>query len=81
MLNLFKAEGKNSSSKQRFRFRQYKNSPMMLDGDLLFNQMLNYLHWNSVTSGFVNEPRHWKYSSAVDYMTKEKGLPDFVFLE
>ena len=81
MLNLFKGEGKKSSSNQRFKFWQHENHPVLLDSDLLFNQKFNYLHWSPVTAGFVNEPWHWKYNSAIDYMTKDKGLLDLVFLE
>jgi len=58
MLNLFEAEGKMRSSIQRFKFWQHKNHPVLVDGDLLSNQKLSYLHWNSVTAGFVNEPWH-----------------------
>ena len=39
------------------------------------------MHWNPVTTGFLNELWHWKYSSAIDYMTKDKGLLNLVFLE
>ena len=81
MLNLFEAEGKKSGSSHRFKFWQHENHPVLLDSDLLFNQKINYLHWNPVTAGFENEPWHWKYSSAIDYMTKDKGLLDLVFLE
>ena len=45
------------------------------------SKKINYLHWNPVVAGFVTEPWYWKYSSAIDYMTKEKGLLDVVFLE
>jgi len=38
-------------------------------------------HWNLVTAGFVPEHWHWKHSSTVDYMTKEKGLLDIVLFE
>jgi REP element-mobilizing transposase RayT len=77
MLNLFEAEGKKSSSNQRFKFcsrkqSDGKNHPVLLDSDLLFSQKLNYLHWNPITAGFVAEPWHWIYSSATDYFTEKK---------
>jgi putative transposase len=28
---------------------------------------MDYIHNNPVVSGFVLEPQHWKYSSAIDY--------------
>lgn len=81
LLNLFEAEGKKSSSNFRFKFWEHENHPIQLDGELIFNQRLNYLYWNPVTAGSVIEPWHWKYSSAIDYMTKEKGLLDLILLE
>ena len=41
--------------------------------------MLNYFHFNPVTAGFVNDPWHWKYSSTVDYMPKDKACLTRVF--
>ena len=81
MLNIFETAGKKSSIYFRFKFWEHENNPVMLDSELLFNQKLNYLHWNPVTAGFVSEPWHWRYSSAIDYFTKEKGLLDLVVLE
>jgi putative transposase len=81
LLNLFEAEGKKSNSNFRFKFWEHENHPIQLDSDIVFNQKINYLHWNPVTAGFVTDPWYWKYSSAIDYMTKEKGLLDLVMLE
>jgi hypothetical protein len=41
----------------------------------LFNidQKLDYLHYNPVEEGFVNEAYEYKYSSAIDYSGR-KGL-------
>ena len=46
----------------------------LLESTAMYNQRLNYLHWNPVVIGFVNEPLHWLYSSTVDYFTERKGL-------
>lgn len=81
LLNLFETEGKKSSSNFRFKFWEHENHPILLDNAAIFNQKINYLHWNPVTAGFVTEPWYWKYSGAVDYMTQEKGLLDLVMLE
>ena len=47
----------------------------------MYNQRLNYLHWNPVTAGFVTEPWIWLYSSGIDYFTDKKGLLDLVILD
>lgn len=59
MLNIFEAEGKKSSSNFRFKFWEHEHHPILLDSVFVFNQRVNYLHWNPVTAGFVNEPWHW----------------------
>jgi len=40
----------------------------------MYNQRLDYIHSNPVNAGFVDEPWHWKYSSAMDYYSDKKGL-------
>jgi putative transposase len=42
-------------------------------------QKLNYIHQNPVVSGFVLEPWHWKYSSAIDYCGG-KGVLEMDFI-
>jgi hypothetical protein len=41
---------------------------------------LNYTHNNPVQAGFVENPEHWLYSSALDY-TGRKGLITITHLE
>jgi len=81
LLQVLEAEGKKSSSNYRFKFWEHENHPVMLDNEMICNQKLQYLHWNPVTAGFVVKPWHWKYSSAVDYMAKDKGLLELAMFE
>jgi hypothetical protein len=74
LLQIFEDAGKKSSSNFKYQFWQHENHPVLLESTAMFNQRLNYLHWNPVVMGFVNEPLHWLYSSAVDYFTERKGL-------
>jgi len=46
----------------------------------MMDQRLQYLHFNPVAAGFVQEPHHWKYSSAIDY-SRGKGLLDIRFIQ
>ncbi len=46
---------------------QQHNQPVELNTNEMLSQRLDYLHFNPVEAGFVNEPEHWKYSSALDY--------------
>ncbi len=47
----------------------------------MYNQRLNYTHWNPVTAGFVAEPWHWIFRSATDYFTGKNGLLDIIILD
>ena len=43
-------------------------------------QKLDYIHNNPVVAGFVYEPQHYVYSSAIDYYTGQKGLVKVVLI-
>ena len=38
-------------------------------------QKIEYIHFNPVKRGYVDEPEHWRYSSARDY-AGIAGLPE-----
>jgi putative transposase len=77
----FQQQKKSSSSNFKYKFWEHENYPVLLDTTEMYNQRLNYLGWNPVTAGFVAEPRHWIYSSAIDYFTERKGLLDLIILD
>jgi len=81
LLHTFEEAGKRSSSNFRFKFWEHENHPVLLNNTAIYNEKINYLHWNPVTAGFVSEPWHWIYSSATDYFTDKKGLLDIIMLE
>ena len=74
MLNLFGYAGRNNNNNKDFQFWKQDYHPIELDTAEKTRQRLNYLHNNPVKSGLVWEPWHYKYSSAIDYYTNEKGL-------
>ena len=63
-----------------FQFWQQHNHPIVLDSNELIDQKVNYIHNNPVEAGFVNNPEDWKYSSAIDFTEKGKGLLDLALL-
>ncbi|GAA4424653.1 transposase [Pontibacter saemangeumensis] len=73
MLWLMERAGlKNSNVKHR-QFWQQHNNPIELWSHAVIDQKIQYIHNNPVEAGFVSEPHHWKYSSAIDY-SGGKGL-------
>ena len=74
MLNIFRFTGKNNNNNKDFQFWRQDYHPIELSNAGKLRQRLDYLHENPVKAGLVWEPWHYKYSSAVDYYTKERGL-------
>ncbi|MFD2512238.1 transposase [Pontibacter locisalis] len=67
MLWLMERAGlKNSNIKHR-QFWQQHNKPIELWSPTVIDQKIDYIHNNPVEAGFVSEPEHWKYSSAIDF--------------
>ena len=50
-----------------YQLWQEDNHPQHIEGDAMMEQKLEYLHTNPVRRGYVDEPSHWRYSSARDY--------------
>ncbi len=50
------------------------------DGDF-FDQKLNYIHDNPVRKGYVENPEHWKFSSARNYLLNDHSMIKVEILE
>jgi hypothetical protein len=74
ILHLLSDAGKKNINNKIFQLWQHDNHPIELSTPEMVKQKLNYLHFNPVRSGLVTEPQHFKYSSAVDYLTTSKGI-------
>lgn len=74
MLNIFSYTGKNNNNNKDFQFWKQDYHPIELNTNEKMKQRLDYLHENPVSNGLVWEPTHYKYSSAIDYYTNQKGL-------
>jgi putative transposase len=67
MLWMFERAGKKNSNVKAKQFWQQNIQPIEIWSLKVFEQKLYYIHNNPVESGFVTDPRDWKYSSARDY--------------
>ena len=47
----------------------------LIQSEKIFIDRVNYIHYNPVKRGYVDEAKHWRYSSARDYEGK-RGLID-----
>ena len=58
----------------RYQFWNEGSHPQLIQGEAMMRQKLEYIHNNPVKRGYVDEPVHWRYSSARNYA----GLPGLV---
>ncbi|MEO8151161.1 MAG: transposase [Bacteroidia bacterium] len=80
MLWMMERAGKKNSNIEGRQLWQQHNQPIELWSNEVFDQKMDYTHFNPVVAGFVDKPEHWKLSSACDY-TGEKGLVDIVMIK
>lgn len=59
--------GKRNGNNGNHQLWQQHNQPIEIKTHEILEQKMNYIHMNPVKAGFVSEPEHWKYSSAIDY--------------
>ena len=52
---------------REFQLWQEGNHPQQIDGEPMLRQKLEYIHANPVKRGYVDDPCHWRYSSARNY--------------
>lgn len=73
MLWMFERAGKKNSNNKKYQFWQQDNHPIELEGEWI-DQKLEYIHNNPIEAGWVEEPEHYEYSSAMNYAGKSGKL-------
>ena len=58
---------------QHYQLWQEGSQPKEITDDAMLLQKLEYMHNNPVKRGYVDDPAHWRYSSARNY-AGQKGL-------
>ena len=73
-LRFFKLRHKMDQTHQLW---QEGSHPEQIHSDEIMLQKLEYMHNNPLRRGYIDEPAHWRYSSARDYLGA-KGLLDVI---
>ncbi len=60
---------------REYQFWQEGSHPEMIQDENMMWQKLEYIHNNPVKRGYVDEPTHWRYSSARNYANQSGLLP------
>jgi putative transposase len=58
-----------------FQLWQEGSQPKMIETENMLQQKLDYIHNNPVKRGYVDDPTHWRYSSARNYARMESLVP------
>jgi len=53
---------------------QEGSHPELIQGEKMMRQKLEYMHYNPVKRGYVDDPAHWRYSSARNYAGQDSLL-------
>jgi REP element-mobilizing transposase RayT len=67
-LKKVKSNNKSDSTYQLWKIGYH---PKQVIGDEMMTQKVEYIHANPVKRGYVNQPEHWRYSSARNYVGME----------
>jgi putative transposase len=74
LLAFFKRAHKQETTYQVW---EESNHPQIIESEAVMRQKLDYIHYNPVKRGYVDQPEHWRYSSARDYAGQE-GLIEVI---
>jgi putative transposase len=80
ILYRFEYAAKYKKQNVKYMFWKKDNHAILLDNNKMMQQRLDYLHYNPVEAGIVDEPEQYVFSSARDY-AGQKGLLDVEFIE
>ena len=78
LIDRFEFAGKYNNKIEFYKFWQDGNDPKEIYSAEFLQQKIAYIHDNPVRAGWVNEPQHYKSSSASDY-ANGSGLIDIIF--
>lgn len=63
---------KNHHKKDRdYQVWQEGSHPQLIQDEVMMRQKLEYIHNNPVARGYMDDPSHWRYSSARNYADME----------
>ncbi|HLW68686.1 MAG TPA: hypothetical protein VKS79_25435 [Gemmataceae bacterium] len=74
LLNQMRAHKLSYKTESEYQVWQEGSKPKEISNTEIMWQKLEYTHMNSVKRGYVDEPVHWRYSSARNYT----GMPGLI---
>lgn len=75
LLRQLKHEKARHKTDREYQFWQESSHPQQIQSDEMMWQKLKYIHDNPVNRGYVDDPLHWRYSSARNYARQPALFP------
>ncbi|MBN2413242.1 transposase [candidate division KSB1 bacterium] len=75
LLSQFKYYKKRYKTDQEHQVWQEDDHPQAMFNEKVLYQKLEYIHYNPVKRGYIEDPAYWRYSSYKDYMDGKGLLP------
>ena len=75
ILRQLKLLKKRYKVEQKYQLWQEGTHPEKILDQRMLIQKLEYIHYNPVRKGYVNDPSHWRYSSYRNYSGQDGLLP------
>jgi len=77
LLRQLRAHKLHHKEESEYQVWQEGSQPKQIQNDDMMWQKLEYIHMNPVKRGYVDDPMHWRYSSARNYAGQD-GLIEVV---
>ncbi len=75
LLSLLRWQMERHKQDRELQLWQESSHPQQIQTPAIMEQKLEYMHRNPVARGYVDDPTHWRYSSARNYSGMEGILP------
>jgi putative transposase len=75
LLRQLRANKLRHKTQSEFQVWQEGSHPQQIQGDEMMWQKIDYMHRNPMERGYVDDPLHWRHSSARNY-AGQPGLID-----
>ena len=74
LLNIFHQAANEEGRGNRYKVWQEGFHPVAIESGEFFQQKIEYIHQNPVRKGYVEQPEHWRYSSARNYILNDNSI-------
>jgi len=74
LLNQLSFYKKKYKTKSQHQIWQEGLHPELIQSDQMYTQKAEYIHFNPVQRVYVDQPEHWKYSSARNYILGDDSI-------